>query len=353
MEEVLGDWKKPALKKLSLIELKDVASRHDVKGRANLNKADLIKLIAKAASKSRKIMKKAQEGSVSSTSEDSLAQLHHHGEHYSDYDSHSPPMSNYGSDGSSELAANMDCINLSAGNEYYVRYMSVFQPLYEHHVHYPRRPACLRSNASFVHLQELHRECDTLGLLHSLQRALKFVSNNEKAYRRRGLSLEQTVVLRLYSMESEPRIYKMLNEALLEYRPHMGDIQEMRCMLTLLQSAIYKLSHTANNTLYRGMAVKLDDDMYQRILDGDIFRIWFPTFQSCSFKKFVSEQFLSSSGHNVVFRIKTWMNGARMNWISAHPHEDELLLPAYTLFQIAGHRFKTGYLEIDLEWVHM
>jgi hypothetical protein len=153
-------------------------------------------------------------------------------------------------------------------------------------------------------------------------------------------------------METEPSVYGLLNKALRDYRPHHVDVPHLRCLLTLVQSAIYKMSHETKNTLYRGMSVTLEREMYERVLSNDHFRIWFPSFQSCSFKKFVSKGFLQE-GHNVMFRILTWKNGARMSWISAHPHEEELLLPAYTLFQIAGHRFKDGYLEIDLNWVNM
>jgi hypothetical protein len=237
------------------------------------------------------------------------------------------------------------------------RLQAIFSPLYERDVEYEARPACLKSTASFVTLEELQKECDRLGFSEFFCSACRIVSDLKAQISSRGLNIEQAAALCMYTMEApkgRQSVYRVLNDALRAYRPQDRDIPHLRCLLTLVQSSVYGHDHSAEVTIFRTMSVKLRQDMYNRIVDtNECFRIWFPTFSSCSLKKFAAEEFIKEGQHNVMFRILSWKNGARIKWISLSAHEEEVLLPAYTLFEIVGHRVQEGYLEVDLEWVDL
>jgi hypothetical protein len=232
----------------------------------------------------------------------------------------------------------------------------VLSPLYEPDIDYVSRPACLKRGAPFVKMEDLEKECLDLKITDLFRIARSIVKQRAHEVTRHGLNWQQAIALCLYTMESKRgkfNMYTAVNQALRDYRPQHKDIPHVRCLLTLIQSAVFKLSRSTNNKpIYRMMAVQLDKDMYQKVVKGESFRFWFPNFSSCSLKRFMSQTFVKEDHYNVRFQILSW-KGAYLKWISSNPQEEEVLLPAYTLFRVVGHRIRDGYLEVDLHSVYL
>lgn len=223
---------------------------------------------------------------------------------------------------------------------------------YEEEFEYSLRPSCALRSEGQPSLDELQAECNQLGLSSMFQLAFHFVKSKWSEVVQKGLHLEQAVALHMYTMEAKSlNAYTIINKALGNYRDGVAP-NHCRSLIALIQSSIFLLKFPAGVILYRAMNVRIPDSMRQKMQNQERFRIWMFSFSSCSVERTKAEKFLQDGKLWVMFRIFLG-SGASMRWISGNPRENEVLLPAFSLFDVVDHRIINGCMEIDLEMIEL
>lgn len=153
------------------------------------------------------------------------------------------------------------------------------------------------------------------------------------------LLLDQIAAIVLYTLEWEPSetsVYRVLNSSLRDR--DRSALRPWRPFLKLFVTALAQLPPKAQS-VFRGMrGQRLNDYVEGKTI------VWWG-FSSCTKKMQVlkQEQFMGSQGDRMFFTIEC-LTGRDISPFSAHPNEEELLLPAARQFQVISVVPQTGGL---------